>query len=204
MRQVIRAGAFDEDTVCACFAIHLGTIKRSIAPMKRQRIGAGNHHEVRVNSGIDGGLDLGDHVFRRNQLFARQMAAALGQDLIFKMHSRHAATLVKLNGTTNVERSAKAIIGIGNQRNIRSISNPGGIIHHFRHRQQTDVRIAETRGRSTSPRHIHGLKASFRYKTRIHGVHHAWSHEGSFTCESLSQALGPGKRHRILRFSVKS
>ena len=75
-------------------------------------IRASDDDEIAIAFGGDRGTQLGDHRFGAHQRFARQMAAPLGQLLIFQMNAGDACFLEKLHRPLHVQRFAETGVGV--------------------------------------------------------------------------------------------
>ena len=118
-------------------------------------VSAGDDHDIRVAPGSHGSTDFGDELVLPDHLFARQVAAALGRDLVLQMQPRHSGALVFADGAGDVQFVAIAGVGISDQRQVDRAGDDGGIARHLRQRQQSQIGIAAREAGARS-RHVRG------------------------------------------------
>ena len=111
-----RLGRLDEDHVGAGLAVELGALKRRLEPEHLAGVGAGDDEQRVVGAGVEGGVQLGHHLGRRDDLLAGEVAAALGEGLILELNRVGAAPLERLHGPTDVQRSAEPGVGVDDDR----------------------------------------------------------------------------------------
>jgi hypothetical protein len=96
-----------------------------------------------VLAGIDGGLDLRQHLFQRHHPLAVEVAALLRKDLVLDLQARRAGPLQHLYGAHHVDRIAEAGVGVDQQGNGDRIRDRRDLVGDFRERGQADVGRAE-------------------------------------------------------------
>ena len=137
----LRLRRFEEQHVGAGLAIEFGA--RSMArskPSTRDRVGACDDERLARMAGIERGLDLADHFARRDQPLVVEMAAALGEVLIFDLDRVGAGALEHPHGALDVERIAVAGVGIDDQRHPNPVADQRSTrLHDFVHADEADV-----------------------------------------------------------------
>jgi hypothetical protein len=83
------------------------------------------------------------------------MTTFLREFLILDVDSRDAAALKFAHGAKHVELVAVAGVGIGDHRHFDCGGKTPGIGDHFRHRNEAEIGVSQTR-RRTGTRHIDG------------------------------------------------
>ena len=127
---------FDEADVGAGFEIRVHAVERGLQAFDRARIGARDDHHVRVAAGIDGGLDLADHLGLGHELLAFVVAAFLRGDLVFEMKSGDAGLLVFAHAAHHVDRIAVTAVHVADDRNIDGFDRARDPLHVLGHGQR--------------------------------------------------------------------
>jgi hypothetical protein len=86
---------------------------------------------VAVAPGIDGGLDLGNRLLGADDLLAREMTAALRMHLVFQLYAVGPGPLQRAHRVIDVERIAKAGVGIDDQRQLHRIADARRVLGDF-------------------------------------------------------------------------
>ena len=133
----------DEEQIGAGLAIELGPLDGGVEPFDRAGIGAGHDDHRLVLAGIEGRLQLGDHLGCGDHLLALHMAAALGRDLILDEQGGDAGALIGAHGAGDIGRPAIAGIGIGQQRQLGRIAEPGIELRHLAHAELGHIGLAD-------------------------------------------------------------
>ena len=92
--------------------------------------------------GLDHGLELLHHLLLRYELFAREVAALLGQSLIFNVQARGACLLPEPDGALRVQHTAVAGVGIGENGQARRTAHATDMLKHVALRQRAHVGLA--------------------------------------------------------------
>jgi hypothetical protein len=111
-----RGRRFHESDVGPGFAVGGGALERSGEAFRRNGVGARDDQKVVVAARVDGRLDLPHHLCGRDHLLAREMAAALGKDLVLDLQRIGAGALEQLHRAYHVHGIAEAGIGIDHER----------------------------------------------------------------------------------------
>ena len=106
----------DKADIGAGFQIGVDAVDRGLQALDGARIGPGDDDEVLILPGVDGGVDLADHLGEADDLLALVMAAFLGRDLVLDMESGDPRFFVFADRADHVDRVAIAGVGIGNDR----------------------------------------------------------------------------------------
>ena len=113
------------------------------APAGDERLGARDHHEIRVLLRGLGRADLAGVLFHRRELalHACVEAAALGEDVVLHADRGDAGALVLLDAADHVDRVAVPIVAVGDHGDLRRV------VHHLRGvevlRHREDVRVGD-------------------------------------------------------------
>jgi hypothetical protein len=137
----------DEEHVGARLPVLRGALERGVEALDRDRVGAGDDDEVRIDARVGGGADLGDRLFHRHHLLAGKMAAALGDHLVLEMHAGHARALIALDRAPDIQHPAVAVVGIGDERQPARLGDAARVVDHLGHGQQADVGHAQAHRR---------------------------------------------------------
>src|SRR5262249_42012802 len=92
----------DEDRLRAGVDVALGAPQRLVQAQHGARVGAHADERLGIEPLRHSGLDLGLHDFRRNDLLAGHMTAALGPSLVLEKDCARTHALVGLNGVHGV------------------------------------------------------------------------------------------------------
>ncbi len=141
------------------------------------RVGAGDDHEVLIGPCSCGSGNLGGHDIGVDNLLVLHMAALLGQDLILDMDASDAGPFVLLHGADHIDLVAVAGVGICNHREVDRRGDASGIVDHFGHAQQPDVRTTEQRCRCAEAGHVHSSEVGLFDQPGTEGVVTTWQHE---------------------------
>ncbi len=128
-------------------------------PSTVRGIGPRHDHEVRVSPRRDGRADLGRHRGRIHQPLAREVAATLGQDLIFQVEAGDSGVLVEADGPLDVDGLAEAGVGVAEDRQRRRAGQHRGLLGELGLGQQADIRQTRPARRECASREINGLEA---------------------------------------------
>jgi len=110
--------SFREDRVGAGGQVQLGPANGVVEPCDAAGIGAGDDDETWILPRRHGRAKPGDHSLRVNQALAGEMAATLGELLIFEVQPRGAGVFKESHGAFDVERLAEASVGIAQERSV--------------------------------------------------------------------------------------
>ena len=108
---------FGKDRVGASLDIEAGAGDGAVEAFAGGGVGAGDDDEVAAGAG--GGGDLGGHVVRSGEAFVVEVAAFLGEQLVFEMHGAGAGFLESADGVHDVERFAVAGVAVDKERQAR-------------------------------------------------------------------------------------
>ena len=115
------------------------------------RVGPGHDHEIGIAAGGDGRADLGRHRRGIDQPLAGEVAASLGQDLVFQVQAGDSGFLVKPDGPLDVDGFAEARIGVAQDWQCRRPGQHRRLFGEFGLGQQADIRQAGPAGRAAPP-----------------------------------------------------
>ena len=104
-----------------------------------------------------GGANLGAHLGGSTSDLARQMAAALGQTLIFDLHGRGAGRFQFADRALDIHRLAKAGVGIDNHRDTDAAGEIRSVRDQFGEREQADIGQRHRPGRKRRAGEIDGI-----------------------------------------------
>src|SRR5262245_36035033 len=152
-------GRFDEGDVGAGLPIGRGALERGGIAFWRNGVSARDDQEIAVAAGVDGGFDLLHHLGGRDHVFAREMAAALGKDLVLDLQGIGARALEQGNGAHHVHGIAEAGVGIDHERARECLADCRHVRCELAHRYQADVGDAEKRVGDAGAGDIGGRKA---------------------------------------------
>ena len=88
---------------------------------------------------IERGLDLADHLLRRDQGLVVEMAATLGEGLILDLDRIRPGALEQAHRARHVEGIAVAGIRIDDEMAADAIADQGNRVGHLAHRNEADV-----------------------------------------------------------------
>src|SRR5690606_25601235 len=116
--------------------------------------------EVAVGARIHGRLDAVDHFLRRNDFFARAVAAALGADLVFDVAGGRAELDQAFDGAPDVEgRRAETGVDVHHKRDIADIGDAADVGQDVVQRVDAQVGQAQRASGDATTRQINGLIA---------------------------------------------
>lgn len=114
-------GGLDEDDVRAGFLVSKAALDGLFDAVNGTGVGTGHDHHVAL-AGINGGLDLADHLFHGNDLTAGHVAALLGHDLVLELNDGDAGLLILADGALHVDSVAEAGVGVGDDEGVAAAS----------------------------------------------------------------------------------
>ena len=132
----------DKPDIGAGLEIGVDPVDRGIEALDRARIRAGDDHHQGIPPGIDGGLDLADHLSPRDHLLAVVMPAFLGADLVFEVEGGDPGLFIFAHRADHVERVAIAGIGVGDDRDLDRLDGAADEAHILAKRQEPHIGIA--------------------------------------------------------------
>jgi len=113
---------------------------------------------------IHGRLDFLDHLGCIDDLFAVHVPAFFRPHLVLDVDGRNPGLLILLYRANYIDGIAVTGIGIGDKGDLHGGSDAPCILHHLRHRKQTDIRKGKMRCRGSVSGHINGREtARFDY-----------------------------------------
>ena len=132
--------SLDEYHVRARLRVPVGPLDRRVQSQRRARVGAGHDEQIVVGPGVQGGRQRLFEHRRIDDLFVRQMAASLGENLVLQLNRGNPGRVVGPDGAHHVHRRAVSGIGIGDERHVaqRADDHPGSF-GHFARGGQADV-----------------------------------------------------------------
>ncbi|MCY1238474.1 hypothetical protein D9M72_512150 [compost metagenome] len=190
-----RGDGFDEQDVGAGLAELLRALDRGLEAQRRRRVGAGHDEQVGVGAGIDGGLDLVDGFLGGDHLLAREMAAALGRDLVLELDAVGARALQHAHRVAHVQRVAEAGVGIDDQRQVHGVADARRVVGDLVQAHEALVGQAEPHVGDARAGDVNGFEAQVfddARRQRVEGARHQHAAAG------LGQGTeGLASRHRI-------
>ena len=127
------------------------------------------------------GADFGGGFFEAHHFLAFHVAAAFGQDLVFKLDRGCARLLVAAHEAFDIGGAAVAVVAIGDQRYGRCGSGDcADAFAHFGCADDADVGNAEMGARNAKARHVHRLSAGAHRDPRGQAVVSAGSDKDAF------------------------
>ena len=150
--------------------IRLRPIDRLVERTHAAGIGAGDEHQFGIFAGVGGGPQLGAHLGRLDERFAREMPAPLGKSLVFKLDCCGAGRFQLADGPLDVDRFAEARVGIDDQRDRDAPREPGRLGRQFAEREQPHVGQCQGARREGRPREIHRIVAGLLDQAGRQGV----------------------------------
>ena len=185
-------GGLDEDNVRAGFLVSKATLDGLFDAVNGTGVGTGHDHHVAL-AGINGGLDLADHLFHGNDLTAGHVAALLGHDLVLELNDGDAGLLILADGALHVDGVAEAGVGVGDDEGVAGSFHGVGSAHdHFAHGHQADVGLAEVGGALAVAGHVHGVEAEVSNDLRGESVVAAGGDDELFLFKELAHFLSVG------------
>ena len=130
------------------------------AAHRAEGVGAGDDDEVRIQpvAGVDGRAVLPDGLILADDHLARDVTAALGEDLILDVDPGHAAAHVLLHRPDRRERVAVAVVGVGDDRDLDGAGDHGADAGHLGLGQEAHVGPAVGQGHRVAAQ-VDGLHA---------------------------------------------
>ena len=153
---------------------------------------------------IDRHLDPAQHVRQRHHPAVRRVAAFLGHFLVLDLDRLDAGRLVAADGLPDVDQSAEARVGIGNQRRHGSLGDRARTAHHVGVGHQARVRKSQVRGRHAVSGHVQRLEP---HPVGDPGREHLEDTrcQNEFAgCKQVLEALGGGHGRSSFQNSVRS
>ena len=98
------------------------------------------------------GAQLRAHFVGIDERLARQMAAALGQQLVFELDGRGAGRFELDDRPLDVHRGAEAGVGIDDQRQLDAAGDEGGLLGQLAQREQPNVGQSHHAGQRPRPK----------------------------------------------------
>ena len=105
---------FYEKGIGACIEIGASAVQGSFQPFQSARIGPRDDDQIGIGARLDGGSNLGDHGSRFDETLSREMAAPLGEDLIFELNGGGSGRLEFRHGAHDIDGFSKPGIRIDN------------------------------------------------------------------------------------------
>ena len=174
---------FDKNHVRARGFVRPPAIQRRVEAFDGERIGARDDDEIVVAARVTGRLDFVAHLGRRHQRFAAQVAAALGRLLVFEVDAGDTGFFIGDHCALHIQRVAIAGVGIRNYRQPAGVDDASGVVDHFRQREQTDIRHAETHRRGAAAGHVNRIETLRRDHARIQRIGHTGGDHHAGGCE---------------------
>ena len=166
----LRARSLDEEHVRAGLGRRLAAAQRLVEVDRGDRVGARDDHHRGIGSRLDRGADLTHELAPRNDLVPREMAAALGRDLVLDVESRHSGRLVRLHGPPHVQRVSVSGVGIGDERHVEDGCEVSRVIRHLAEPREPEVGQAEPRGGGAVAGHVDRRKSRVLNEARRDAV----------------------------------
>ena len=135
----------DEGDVGARFDEGGGAVDRGLEAERGACIGARHDEEVPVVAGVDGGLDLAEHLVERNHVLAGEVAAAFRADLVLDLHRARAGALERADRVAHVQRIAEAGIGVDHDRQLHRIADRRRVLGDLRQARRSRGRAGRRR-----------------------------------------------------------
>ena len=154
---LLALGALDEENVGARPGVGLAAAQRLVEAEAGARVGPGDDEKVGRGAAGRGHLDLAHHLVDGHHAPARGMPAPLGEHLVLDLDRGRAGRLVALDRALQVEQTAKAGIGIADDRRRRPLADLGDAPHHLGVADEAGVGQPE-RGRHAVARHVERLE----------------------------------------------
>jgi hypothetical protein len=148
-----RLAHLEEQHVGAGLEVGLAALERVLQAVHHDRVAARDDHEIGVVPGVERGLDLARHLLRGDQALADHVAAALGPHLVLDMDAGHPGALELAHRARGVEGVAVAVVGVDDHRDAHRLGDVARVLHHLRHGDQADVRIAAAHGSAGAGHH---------------------------------------------------
>ncbi len=107
---------------------------RGIEAFDARGVGAAGNKEIGIAPRIERGLDLGQHLLDRDHLLARQIAAAIGKDLIADENAGDAGGLEGAHHLPHIVDAAEAGIGVDIDRHLHRSADARvmvGVVAHI-------------------------------------------------------------------------
>ncbi len=99
--------------------------------------------QVAVLPGVDSRLDLAEHLVGVDHRLAREVAAALGADLVFELDAVCPCPLEHAHRVAHVERIAEAGVGVDQQRQVHRVADARRVLGDLVQAHEGLVRPAE-------------------------------------------------------------
>jgi len=125
---VERAQRLGEDHVGADGDIGLGAGNGGGHALVGRGVGARHDDEVAIWFARNGGLHTRDHLGSGDQVFAGEMAAELGRNLVFNMHGSDAGGRHLADGAGGI---VPAGVDVDQQRQVDALGNAAGVDEHI-------------------------------------------------------------------------
>ena len=103
------------------------------AAHRAEGVGAGDDDEVRIHpvAGVHGRAVFPDRLILADDHLARDVTAALGEDLVLDVNPGHAAAHVLLHRPDGRQRVAVAVVGVGDDRDLDGAGHHGADAGHL-------------------------------------------------------------------------
>ena len=145
------AQGFNEQGIHPAGKISLSPSQCGIQALCRQRVGAGQDQCVGIRARIQRGLELAHHLLHRHHRLAIQMAAALGEGLVFQLDHGGTCPLKPFDRAHHIKRVAKTCVSIHDDRQTDTLGDAGQRVGHLGEGGQTNVRAAQSGVGNGSP-----------------------------------------------------
>ena len=126
-----------------------------------------------------------------DDLLIVHVPAFLRRDLVFYVNGCNSGELVVLHRADHVQRITIAGIRVSNDRYVHGLRDAPRVIHHLRHRQQTDIRPPEQRCRSAKSRHVDRGEAGLFDEPRAERVIGAGRQNGFAAAQQFGEPRPP-------------
>jgi hypothetical protein len=148
----------DEADVGAGLGIAVGPGDGPVDALNGPGVGAGDHDEGGVAPGRQRRPQLQYHLVGGDDLFAREMAAPLGHDLVLEQDAGRPGLLELGDGASDVVQIAVAGVAVGHHGDRQAQGGAANGPGHLGEREQTDIGQAEQARRRAEAAEEHGLQ----------------------------------------------
>src|SRR5262249_12527886 len=173
-----------------------GAAHRIVEAVHAAGIGPGDEDKRRIATCRDRRPQLGRHHRRLDELLAREMATALGEQLVLQVQTGSASLLEELYGPLGVEGVAEASVGIAKEGQRGGAGDRPGGVGELGHAEQANVGEA-SRGRQSSAGQIYCLESAAFGQAGDERIEYAGHLEGA---GGPGLAQSPSRRWTCLLF----